>query len=1115
MQSAALFRRFLLALCVAIALVASPMLRAQSCGTPGSDGVGPISGTVNTYYPPTTATLSAGSSSVALGPGVSTSTPTAIAVGDMVLIIQMQDAVITTTNSGAYGDGVAGDPGSGYTSGTAGVYEFAIAASAVTTAGGTLTLTAGVTNTYTNAAYTAAGGGHGQKRYQVIRIPQYASPTLGSVTALAWNGTVGGVVAFDVAGTLNLGGGSIDAAAKGFRGGGGWLYSTGATGAYTDYVHAASTSTTGYGGAKGEGLAGTPRFVFDGGATVNTGVEGYPGGSMLRGAPGNAGGGASDGHPSGNDENAGGGGGANGGDGGHGGNSWNSNLAAGGFGGNNFVAATAKIVLGGGGGAGSTNNSTGYRSSGGAGGGIVILRVGAVTGSGSIIADGDDGQSPDQDGGGGGGAGGSVVVFAKSGTLAGLAISAKGGNGGDTWVTQTGSVNAHGPGGGGGGGWVLQSGGASVSVTGGAHGVTTTGSLQYNAINGDAGQTGTAAAAGFTGATQGAACFPVLTVTKSTTTPTVAPGGSATYKITVKNTGGLGAATGVTISDLLPQPIANGFTFTSTSSATPTGSALRLTTSNPAANATNPAWGTWWIPANGQVDITFVVKIAATVPMNVYQNPATASYLDPARSSANTTASFSYDPASSTAEDVWVRIMLSGFVFVDANHDGNRDTSEDWSGGTSVYVNLVQGATIVQSVNVPAGGGAFSFNTASVGSYTVVLTTSAASTTPTAPAGWLVTMPSPASYSITMNSNPIVNLTFGLFNGTKVSGTVFQDDGSGSGTANNGAKDGGEVGLANVAVKITDTGTTTYDQTLTDSTGAYTLWLPAGATSVRVAETNVTGYLSTGASVGNSGGAYTRATDTIAFTNSGLVYAGLNFGEVLNATLAPNGALTALPNSAVYYPHSFVATTTAQLTFSVTDRPSPSTPGYSEIIYRDTNCNGQFESGEPLVSGAISVAAGTTVCIMVKSYVPPGAPFDANNAITLTAQYVLTNAAPALSLSYTATDVTTVGAPKNAGLSLEKAVDKATATSGTVITYTITYTNDSSGPLSSILINDATPAYTTFQSAACTAPLPSGITACSVTTQPAAGTAGNVQWTLTGSLTPTQGGTVTFSVKVN
>jgi uncharacterized repeat protein (TIGR01451 family) len=93
-------------------------------------------------------------------------------------------------------------------------------------------------------------------------------------------------------------------------------------------------------------------------------------------------------------------------------------------------------------------------------------------------------------------------------------------------------------------------------------------------------------------------------------------------------------------------------------------------------------------------------------------------------------------------------------------------------------------------------------------------------------------------------------------------------------------------------------------------------------------------------------------------------------------------------------------------------------------------------------------------------------------------------------------------------------VDKATATSGTVITYTITYTNDSSGALSSIVISDATPAYTTFQSASCGA-LPSGVTGCSVTSQPSAGGTGAVQWTLSGNMNSSQSGIVTFSVKVN
>ena len=1086
-------------------LYTTPAIVAQSCGNPGTDGPGTISGIVNTYYPASTAneTIAQGATSIALGAATSGGSTTPIAIGDLVLVIQMQDAVISTTNGSGYG---------AITNSTAGFYEFAVATKAVPITGGTLTVSAGLANTYHQLA---ASGTQGQKRFQVIRVPQYASVTLGTVNALAWNGSTGGIVAFDVAGTLNLGGGTVNANGKGFRGGGG-VQLSGGSGNSIDYLRAAGA----WGGSKGEGVAGTPRYTYDGVTTVtdNT-TEGYVNGSYLRGAPANAGGGGNDDDPGGNSENGGAGGGGNGGAGGFGGYGWNDpNDDIRGVGGAVFPATIARVAMGGGGGAGSDNNTTGYRSSGAAGGGIVILRVGAVSGSGSITANGADAPAPDNDASGGGGAGGSVIVMTKgNNTLSGLSISANGGAGGDNWVTQapgTNNINEHGPGGGGGGGVVYQAGGATVTVDGGPHGTTTSGNLDYHSTDGSDGSS-TILNTGIPGALQGAACVPLLTVTKSTTTPTAAPGGTATYKITVKNAAGVATATQVSISDTLPQPVTNGFTYSSTSGVTLSGTATRPSTTNPTANATVPAWSTFTIPAGGQVDITFVVKIAATVPTNIYQNPATATYLDPARTTTTGTTSALYDSSSSTAEDVWVRTMLSGVVFADLNHDGNQDTSEDWSTGTSVFVNLVQAGAVVQSVNVTAGTGAYSFATVASGTYSVVLTTTATSTATTTPSGWIGTMPSPLSYTFTLASNPILNLNFGLFKGTKVSGTVFQDDGTGSGTANNGSQDGGEIGLINFTVKATDTGSTTYDQTTSDSSGRYTLWLPSTATSVRIVETNSGGYVSTGASVGNSGGTYSRATDTISFTNTNIVYSGLNFGEILNATLSPNGSLQTLPNTSVWYPHSFIATTTGQVTLTTGDVASPSINGYGTTLYRDSNCNGQFDTGEAQITGAISVTAGSTVCFLVKSYVPSAAPYDATDSITVTAQYVLTNASPALTLSYTASDITTVGTPKNAGLRLEKAVDKATATSGTVITYTITYINDSTGTISSLIINDSTPAYTTFQSAACGAPLPSGVTACTISTQPSLGSTGTIQWTLTGSMNASQTGTVTFSVKVN
>ena len=63
-------------------------------------------------------------------------------------------------------------------------------------------------------------------------------------------------------------------------------------------------------------------------------------------------------------------------------------------------------------------------------------------------------------------------------------------------------------------------------------------------------------------------------------------------------------------------------------------------------------------------------------------------------------------------------------------------------------------------------------------------------------------------------------------------------------------------------------------------------------------------------------------------------------------------------------------------------------------------------------------------------------------------------------------------------------------------------------------MTDSTPAFTTHQSASC-GPLPPGIGACVVTTQPAVNGTGALVWTLTGSLLSGGSGTVLFTVRVN
>jgi uncharacterized repeat protein (TIGR01451 family) len=591
-----------------------------------------LAGVINTYYPGT-ASAAAGATSISVGSPSGSATP--ISAGDLLLVIEMQDEAINSLNTSAYGSETTS--GAGFLTGTAGMYEYVVAAGPV--AGGSVPIEAagvggGLVNSYVVGAASAT---HGQSDFQVVRVPQYSTATLGStLTAQPWNGVTGGILAFDVAGALSLGSATVSVDGTGFRGGAGRMLRGGTGGSKEDFRN---LSTNPFHGDKGEGAAGTPEWVYDqqAGTVLKTeqANDGYPNGSTAMGAPGNAGGGGTDADPTANDQNSGGGGGGNGGSGGQGGNSWKSNLPVGGIGGAAFPASASQLVLGGGGGSGTRNNSIpgSAQSSGGAGGGIVLIRAGSVTGTGTISANGAVGPPPENDGGGGGGAGGSVEVLANSGELGGLTVDAIGGNGANAWPTGPGlEANRHGPGGGGAGGVVVTSSlPASVAVTGGLHGTTTESKYQYNAQNGTPGTTVAATISAPTGAGSGSVCLPALTTTKSTSTPKVTNAGSATvatYTITVTNGSGLGTAQEVAVADELP----TGFTYASTGSFTTGGGATRTTIVTPSVGEANPTWGTITMPGGSTVTITFTVTVAPSVAPGRYSDSAVPIYLDPQRS---------------------------------------------------------------------------------------------------------------------------------------------------------------------------------------------------------------------------------------------------------------------------------------------------------------------------------------------------------------------------------------------------------------------------------------------------------------------------------------------------
>lgn len=468
---------------------------------------------------------------------------TALAPGDLIMIIQMQGATmdVDVTPTASWGghytapNGHLGDWGSfqslwgnvtAYNN--AGRYELVEVRSVA--AGTTINLMCGL-----QYAYTASG------HVQVVRVPRFVDLTVNSATSVvpaAWNGTTGGVVALEVFGNLVLTGtGMISASGYGFRGGVCDLLTMGSPPSAASNKGYCASDDAREGAEKGEGIGG---FYTEYDALYSR---------YGKSAPANGGGG-------GNNHNAGGGGGANIGTGAYTGSGnpvsgyaaiWNLEAAGfatstssgggrggysystsnqnesvvgpnntvwsgdyrrneGGFGGAPLTYSSSRIFMGGGGGAGDANANPTQGGAGGAGGGIVFMTVyGTISGTGSVVSNGANGQNANplgqtaaaastqrfgNDGAGGAGGGGAIAISNATAIPASITLSANGGTGGNQVISFGGFVGAptmeaDGPGGGGAGGHIaFTSGTPTQSVAGGGNGVTNSGHVNLFPPNG-------------------------------------------------------------------------------------------------------------------------------------------------------------------------------------------------------------------------------------------------------------------------------------------------------------------------------------------------------------------------------------------------------------------------------------------------------------------------------------------------------------------------------------------------------------------------------------------------------------------------------------------------------
>ena len=499
--------------------------------------------------------------------------------------------------------------------------------------------------------------------------------------------------------------------------------------------------------------------------------------------------------------------------------------------------------------------------------------------------------------------------------------------------------------------------------------------------------------------------------------------------------------------------------------------------------------------ANGRFDVTLPNQTLGT-------NQITATATD----GANNTSEFGAN-SGLLAPPVTPGGGLSGLVYLDANRNGALDNGETGTGLSGLYVKLVpQGATSASAIAaVDATTGAYAFAAPANGNYTLVLASNDAlsDTAAAAPANYTFSEAPGGARTVNVNAPALSGLNFGLYQGAAIAGRVFKDDGSGS-------------GLEAVRLELRDANNAVLASATTDGTGAYAFAVPAGASgNLRVVETNPAGFISASGSPGTAAGAangsYNRATDTIAFAlAAGQSYSGLNFGDVPQSALTNDGSSVGTRGTSVFYPHVFTAGGAGSVTFALSGTAAPANGQWNSVLYRDTNNNGQIDAGEAQISGPIPVAAGEKIALVTQTFVPLSAPDGAVFTSSLNASFVYDTITPILTQTLARQDLTTVGQQGN--LKLVKTVDKTQAKSGDQITYTISYTNASVEALNTLVIFDATPAFTTFVSATNGA-LPAGLTGVTLAA-PAVNASGSIRWTFAGSLASSASGVVKFVVKV-
>ncbi|WP_374086962.1 beta strand repeat-containing protein [Methylomicrobium lacus] len=210
---------------------------------------------------------------------------------------------------------------------------------------------------------------------------------------------------------------------------------------------------------------------------------------------------------------------------------------------------------------------------------------------------------------------------------------------------------------------------------------------------------------------------------------------------------------------------------------------------------------------------------------------------------------------------------------------------------------------------------------------------------------------------------------------------------------------------------------------------------------------------------------------------------------LINLTLTPSGTGQIQPGGTIQYPHTLAngGNQSCGGNFSFTVTNSQAAAGWSYLLYLDNNGDGQVDASDTVLGGGSNatdtitttmsaLSAGTSVKLLVKVQAPAGATSGALDVINITATDTVLSCGTTAPIA----DTTTVLAGQirlvktqalgtwtgtGCGTAPNAASYASTALSqkpGECIWYKVVATNEGDADVTNVVINDATPTFTTY-----------------------------------------------------